>query len=315
MIINCISHYVPETIVSNEYFHSNFNIHVDEIFEKTGIRQRRQTSIIENTNTMAIDAVKRALPKLPYSIDRIDLIIGATYTPYDTVGTLAHAVQRHFKIDSAKCFSLDSACSTVMYALEVADCYLSLKKASKVLIVASENNSAYNDHSDKNSGFLWGDGAAAIFVSKTNYSASDFLIIDISTNGLGSVGKNIDAVYLRPNNGGIKMPYGRDVFQFACKYMVQETINILKKNNLSLEQLKFLIPHQANARIIDYVIKDLNIKKSSVLNNIEEFGNTGSASTLIVLSQNIDKIHINDLVVISAFGGGYSSGAVLLKKI
>jgi 3-oxoacyl-[acyl-carrier-protein] synthase-3 len=137
----------------------------------------------------------------------------------------------------------------------------------------------------------------------------------MNTTGLGHIGRSIDAVYARPRNGGIKMPLGRDVFQYACKYMVQETEQILKKNCIPLDKLNYFIPHQANARITDFVAKKLNLKPSQVLTNIEQLGNTGSASTPIVLSQNWKRFSKNDMIVISVFGGGYSSGAVLLKKI
>ncbi len=315
MIINFVTDYLPDMVISNDYFFDNYGITSDEIIAKSGIKQRRRTMPDENTNTMAIKAVKNVLNKLPYSLNEIDLIIGATYTPYDTVGTLAHAVQAYFKMERAKSFTIDSACSSFLNALEIADCFLKVRKANKVLIVVSEQNSLYNDYSDPKSGFLWGDGAAAIIVSNERYSDNDFEIIDINTTGLGHIGKSIEGVYLKPYNGGLKMPFGKDVFQFACKYMIQETEHILNKNSIAVNQLNYFIPHQANARITDYVTRGLNLDSSRVLSNIEFCGNTGSASTPIVLSQNKHKFRSNDIIVISVFGGGYSSGAVLLKKL
>ena len=315
MIINLVTDYIPDFIIPNEYFFDNYGITNEEIVSKSGIKQRRRTRPDENTNSMAIEAVKKALPDLPFPINAIDLIIGATYTPYDTSGTLAHAVQKQFNICKAKCFTIDSACSSFVNAIEIADCYFVNKKASKALIVISENNSAYNDDSDKNSGFLFGDGAAAVFITNQRYSTDDIEMLDVNTSGLGHIGKSIDAVYVRPNNGGIRMPFGKDVFQFACTYMLLKTEQILNKNGIPLNQLDYFIPHQANARITDYVAKKLNLESSRVLTNIEQFGNTGSASTPIVLSQNMRKFKQNDAIVISVFGGGYSSGAVLLKKL
>ncbi|MPN26623.1 3-oxoacyl-[acyl-carrier-protein] synthase 3 [bioreactor metagenome] len=181
--------------------------------------------------------------------------------------------------------------------------------------MVSENNSAYNDTSDKTSGFLWGDGASAVFISNERCSDEDFEVLDVNTSGLGNIGKSTDAVCLKPGNGGLKMPYGKDVFQYACTYMIQETEQILQKNGIPHNQLNYFIPHQANARITDYVVKKLNLQPSQVLTNIEHFGNTGSASTPIVLSQNLRKFKQYDTIAISVFGGGYSSGAVLLKKL
>ncbi|MDK2977864.1 MAG: 3-oxoacyl-[acyl-carrier-protein] synthase [Bacteroidales bacterium] len=314
MLINLIKNYLPNVVIPNDYFFENYGITNEEIIAKSGIKQRRRTQPNENTNSMAIEAVKKAFFELPFPLNEIDLIIGATYTPYDTVGTLAHAVQKEFNISNAKCFTIDSACSSFVNAIETVDCYFASKKASKALIVVSENNSSYSDTSDKTSGFLWGDGASAVFVSNERCSDEDLEVLDINTTGLGTIGKSIDGVFLKPGNGGIKMPFGKDVFQYACKYMIQETEQILHKNGIPLNQLNYLIPHQANARIIEYVAKKLKLNPSSVLTNIEHFGNTGSASTPIVLSQNWRKFKQNDTIVISVFGGGYSSGAILLKK-
>jgi 3-oxoacyl-[acyl-carrier-protein] synthase-3 len=105
------------------------------------------------------------------------------------------------------------------------------------------------------------------------------------------------------------------VFQYACKYITLETENILKNNDVLLNDLNYFIPHQANARITDFVAKKLKLDDSQVLSNIDRFGNTGCASTPIVLAQNLDKLKPNDTIVLSVFGGGYSSGAVLLRKL
>jgi 3-oxoacyl-[acyl-carrier-protein] synthase-3 len=115
------------------------------------------------------------------------------------------------------------------------------------------DNKSCNDDSDKNSGFLWGDGAAAVVLSNERYSDEDIEVIDINTTGLGTIGKSIDGVFLKPGNGGLKMPFGKDVFQYACTYMIKETEQILHKNDIPISQLNYLIPHQANVRIIDYV--------------------------------------------------------------
>lgn len=302
-------------VITNDYFFNICGLSDEYIFSKTGIRNRRRTRPHENTNTMATDAVSLAIPDLPYSIQDVDLIIGATYTPYDTACTLAHYIQKKFSIKNAKCFTIDSACSSFVNAMEIADCFFALGKAKLALLVISENNSAYCNDSDRFSGFIWGDGASAVFVSNQVCSRNDINVLDINTTGLGHVGKSIESVYLRPGNGGLRMPFGKDVFHYACTYIIDETINILKKNNIPLKSVDYFIPHQANARIIEYVAKNLGFPKSSVINIIEHFGNTGSASVPIALSQHRDNFLKDDLIVISVFGGGYSSGSVLLKKL
>lgn len=315
MIINFVSHYIPDIIVPNNYFSTNYGISKEDIISKSGILERRYCQVGENTNTMAVEAVKRALAQTAFPTQEIDLIIGASYTPYDTIGSLAHTIQKEFHIEHAKCFTVNSACSSFVNALEIVDCYFANKKASKAIVVVSEHNSAYYDRNDKKSVFLWGDGAAAVLVSNERYSDNDFLIIDVNTTGLGHIGKSVDGVCLRPVEDGLKMPFGRDVFQYACNYMIKEIETILKRNNIPIQELNYLITHQANSRISDYVVKKLGINTSRVLSNIKFLGNTGSASTPIVLSQNKERFKKNDIVAITVFGGGYSSGALLLKKL
>ena len=259
MYINTASHYLPTTTIFNEYYTRLVGLSDDWIFKRSGIRSRLKADPNENTNTMAIEAVRSATDRLPYSIKDVDLIVGATYTPYDTVGTLAHAVQRCFNIAKARVVSISSACSSFLNAVEIVEGYFAINKAHKALVVASEHNTAYSTDTDTQSGHLWGDGAAAAFISKKRASEEDIKIIDLNTTGLGHIGKGTEGVYLRPNEGGLKMPFGKDVFVNASKYMISEVKNILKKNHISLEKIVHLIPHQANSRIIAQVAEGLGL--------------------------------------------------------
>jgi 3-oxoacyl-[acyl-carrier-protein] synthase-3 len=314
MYINTISHYLPKQIIRNDYFKKVNGLSEEWILSRTGIQERRKALPEENTNTMANEAVKDALKQVPYSIKDIDLIIGATYTPYDTVGTLAHSVQNEFNISDTKAISISAACSSFINAIEIVEGYFATNKANKALIVASEHNTAYHDEKDMQAGHLWGDGAAAVFISKEQLSENDCQIIDIITNGLGDIGKSVNGVSLRPAKEGIKMPYGKDVFINANKYMTESVIDIINRNSLSIDDINFIIPHQANIRIIEYVRKQLKVNKEKVLVNIDKLGNTGCASTPITFSQNQNKFNKGDLIAFTVFGGGYSSGAMLLKK-
>jgi 3-oxoacyl-[acyl-carrier-protein] synthase-3 len=263
---------------------------------------------------MSIKAVESAIDQLPYPIKEIDLIIGATYTPYDTIGTLAHAVQGYFNIPRARVISISSACSSVLNAIEIVEGYFAADKAQRAIVVASEHNTAYSDDRDKQSGHLWGDGAGALFISKEKFSEKDIKIIDINTRGLAHIGKGVEGVCLRPNDGGLKMPHGKEIFVNASKYMVSEVKDILHKNHLTLKNINYLIPHQANSRIIRNIAESLGLRNGEMITNMEETGNTGCASTIIVLSQNWDRFLSDELIVITVFGGGYSAGAMLLKK-
>lgn len=314
MYINAASHYLPVTIVPNEYYAKLTGLSDEWIYKRSGIRSRTRATADENTNTMSVEATKAAINRLPYSVKDIDLIIGATYTPYDTVGTLAHAVQRFFGIPAARVISVSSACSSFLSAMEIVEGYFATNKARKALVIASEHNSAYSDDMDEQSGHLWGDGAAAVFISKDKASEEDIKILDLNTTGLGHIGKGIEGVYLRPNEGGLKMPFGKDVFTNACKYMVLEVKDILKKNCLTPEEIVHLIPHQANSRIIAQLVKALGLHNGELIMNMEETGNTGCASTMIALSQSWKRFRKSELIVVTVFGGGYSSGAMLLRK-
>jgi 3-oxoacyl-[acyl-carrier-protein] synthase-3 len=262
---------------------------------------------------MGISAVKVALDKLPYDIKEVDLIVGASYSPFDTVATLAHVVQEAFQIPDTRCVYISSACSSFINAMEIVEGYFATGKASKALVVVSEHNTAYSHETDEKSGHLWGDGAAAIFISRDSVGKNEGKIVASMTRGLGNVGKASEAVYLHPRNGGLMMPHGKDVFTHACKYMTEALLDILNKNSIPLVSLTYLIPHQANMRIIKYLACELNFDEEKIITNIQELGNTGSASTLIALSQNMHRLKPDDLVAFTVFGGGYSSGSMLIR--
>lgn len=313
LYINKITHYLPRQVVPNSYFKEVNGLDDDWIYSRTGIKNRSKAGENENTNTMGIKAVQQAVKDLPYPIEEVDLIIAATYSPYDTVATPAHAVQRLFNIEQAQCVSVSSACSSFINAMEIAQGYFAMGKATKALIIGSEHNSAYANETDPQSGHLWGDGAVAVFISPENYSGQDARIIDIYTRGLGHIGKAAEAVYLRPQNGGIGMPEGRDVFLNACHYMIEALEQVTKSYQKNILDLNWISSHQANQRIIKTIAKQTEIPEERFLMNIEERGNTGSPSCAISLSENLYKIKPGDLVGLTVFGGGYSCGAMLLQ--
>jgi 3-oxoacyl-[acyl-carrier-protein] synthase-3 len=313
MFLNAISHYVPEERVHNEYFKKVNGLEDEWIFERTGISTRSKAAKTENTNTMAVDAVKRAIPGLPFDIKEVDLIVGASYSPYDTVTTIGHAIQREFGIQEAQVVYVSSACSSLVNAVEIVEGYFAAGKATRALVVASEHNTAFSDETCSKSGHLWGDGATALFISEEPVGKKPGEILNVFTRGLGHIGKGAEAVYLRPGLDGLQMPDGRDVFIHACNFMRVALEKSLEGCNLTIEDLDHIIPHQANDRIIVNLTKQLNLHPSKVFSNINELGNTGSASTGICLSQNISKIKEDSLVGITVFGGGYSAGAMVIR--
>lgn len=313
MYINRVSHYLPSEIIGNEYFTELNNLSSEWIVERTGISERRKAGEGENTNTMAIDAVKSLLETIPYSKNEIDLIVGATYTPYDTIVSPAHAVQHFLQIPDIPVVSVSSACSSLLNAIELVEGYFAMKKATRALVVVSDHNTAYYNELDTISGHLWGDGASALLISKERQTDSDLFIRKLITGGAATSGKAVEAVVLRPNERGVVMPYGRDVFQNACTYMPKVSQQVLQACGLTIADIDYLIPHQANHRISLNVIGTLGISEDKLLSNIQRLGNTGCAGCAIALSENFDRFEKGQRLVVTVFGGGYSYGAMLIE--
>ena len=295
------------------FFTESFGLTHEWLLGRTGIEERRKASEEENTHTMGIKAVEQLLASSPRAMDTVDLIVAATYTPYDLIVTLGHAIQNQWDIDGAPVVTISSACSSLLNSIEIVEGYFAMGKAQQALVVASEHNTAYYNPTDTKSNHLWGDGAVALLLSQEASNSSSLHVLDLKTGGAGNVGKAMEGVVLRPNHGGIFMPYGRDVFIHACTYMAQSTRAIVSDNGFTLEDVKWFIPHQANRRITRNVAQELGLPEERVLSNIQYLGNTGSAGCGIALSEHREAIQPGDLIVMTVFGGGYSWGTMLVR--
>lgn len=314
MYINSMGYYVPEKRITNDYFFEINGLTSDWIVQRTGIQSRSRAGENENVNTMGFEAIDNALKTLPYDVKDVDLIVSASYCTYDSVATLAHEAQRKYGIHGAKAVYASSACSSFINGLEIIEGYFAMGKAEKALLVCSEQNSYFANESDPKSGHLWGDAAVAFFISKDKVHDNDIRILDVFTEGLGDIGKGPGGVKLRPKEEGISMPDGRDVFIHACRYMIYALNKSLEKTGLTERDIKKLICHQANKRIVAQVAHQLDKPLDDFINNIEELGNTGSASAPLVLAQNIDSLERGDRVALMVFGGGYSCGCFIIEK-
>lgn len=313
MYINAIGCYVPAGRVDNDHFLEVNGLTADWILKRTGISTRSKAAPGESHNSMGLDAIEAALPSLPYDIKEVNLIVSAAYSVYDTVATLAHEAQKKYDIDGAKAVYASSACSSFVNGLEIIEGYFAMGKADKALLICSEHNTYYSNETDPKCGHLWGDGAVAMFVSKERVSDTDIKISHIYTCGLGNISKGPEGVKLRPKEDGITMPDGRDVFIHACKYMIEALDRVTSPDGITPADLTYIITHQANKRIVAQVAHQLGLGEEKFLNNIEELGNTGSASAAIVLAQNLDKFKKGDKVGLTVFGGGYSCGAFTIE--
>ncbi|MDR3366145.1 MAG: ketoacyl-ACP synthase III, partial [Prevotellaceae bacterium] len=243
----------------------------------------------------------------------VDLIVFASYSPSDTVATTAHIVQREFGVKKAKAFYVSSACSSAINAMEIIELFFAGGKASKALLLSADRNTSYYNPKDTKAGHLWGDAAAAFFLSKERTCAYEPQVLDVITHGLGHVGKGKEGVYLDPRKEGIQMHNGKDVFINACTYIAGCAQEITAKNGYAIADLTYFISHQANMRIVSHVVEQLGVPEEKSLNNISELGNTGSVSSMLIFAQNYRRFRPNDLICISVFGGGYSAGACLVK--
>lgn len=314
MFINAIGHYIPSERITNEHFKNLNGLDADWILQRTGIATRSRCSTEETIDTMAFEAVENALPRLPYPIQDVDLIVAAHYCVYDTVGTVAHRVQRKYAIEGAKAVYASSACSSFVNGLEIVEGYFAMGKARKALLICSEQNSYYSNDSDPKAGHLWGDAAVAYFISKDRVTDNDIEVLDVYTESLGHLGKGPDGVLLRPKEGGIAMPDGRDVFMYAVKYMEHALNKNLESCGLKKDDITYFITHQANMRIVKQLARMMEEPMDKFLNNIQELGNTGSASAPLVLAQHQDDLKKGDTVSLMVFGGGYSCAAFTIRK-
>lgn len=313
MYINTTGYYIPNGRVYNDHFLNVNGLTSDWILKRTGISSRSKAAENEGHNSMGLNAIADAVAKLSYDIKEVDLIVSASYSPYDTVATLAHITQQKYDIPNMKAVYASAACSSFVNGLEIIEGYFAMGKAKKALLVCSEHNTYYSNESDPKCGHLWGDGAVAFFLSAERQNENDSEIKQIYTRGLGNVSKGPEGVRLRPKEGGIAMPDGRDVFVHACKYMIQALEGVTSPENLKIQDLTYIICHQANKRIVANVAHQLELSDDKFLNNIEEFGNTGSASAAIVFAQNKEKFKKGDRIGLTVFGGGYSCGAFMVE--
>lgn len=307
--------YLPMMEVDNAHFSALTSREPDWFAKVTGIHRRRRAASGENANTMAINAVARLAQGCPGILTGVDLIVAASYTPWDTVGTMAHAVQRAYDIHGARAIYLSTACSSYINALELVSAYVQTGRSRRALVVAAEHNSLYARDDDDRSGHLWGDGAIAMCLAPAETSTHGVLrLVDVETCGLGDLGGGPDAVYLHPRGAGLVMPMGKDVFFHACREIEAAARQILVRNGLHLDDVRLFVPHQANDRIITHVQERLGLSDERVARTIGDLGNTGCAGAPIALMRHQARIGTGEWALMVTFGGGYSMGAALFRR-
>ena len=299
--------YLPEKILTNHDLAKIVETSHDWIFERTGIEQRHIASENESSVDMAYKASLKAMSMAQLSPNDIDMIIVATATPERKFPSTAVLLQNNLKIEQGFAFDINAACTGFVYALDIADKYIQSKVAKNILVVGSEKMSSLLDWKDRNTCVLFGDGAGAVILSESSKPGI------LSTN-IGSDGSYKDLLTVNIDPEFIEMK-GNDVFKIAVKTMGKLAVSTLEKNNISINQIDWLIPHQANSRIINAIAKKISLPSEKVILTVNKHGNTSAASIPLAFDDAYHSGSLNEgnLIMLEAFGAGFTWGSVLLK--
>lgn len=299
--------YLPEKILTNHDLAKIVDTSHDWIFERTGIEQRHIASKNESSVDMAYKASLKAMSMAQLSSNDIDMIIVATSTPERKFPSTAVLLQNSLKVEQGFAFDINAACTGFIYALDVADKYIQARVAKNILVVGSEKMSSLLDWKDRNTCVLFGDGAGAVILSES--SEPGVLSTDIGSNGSY---KDLLTVNIDPEFIEMK---GNDVFKIAVKTMGKLAVSTLEKNNVTIDQIDWLIPHQANSRIINAIAKKISLPSEKVILTVNKHGNTSAASIPLAFDDayHNGSLKEGDLIMLEAFGAGFTWGSVLLK--
>lgn len=320
--ISGIGSYVPDNVITNEDLSKIVDTSNEWIIERTGIQERRIVDEKTATSDIASVAAERALKDARLKPEDIDLIIVATATSDHSFPSTACIVQKNIGATRAAAFDISVGCSGFVYGLTVGEQFIRSGLYERVLVIGAETLSKIVDWQDRNTCVLFGDGAGACVLERCEEN------MGILASELGSDGTN-GSVLIQPAGGSrqpaneetvknrlhfIKME-GREVFKFAVRVMDKASQSVIEKANLKLEDIDFLVPHQANVRIIDAAAKKLALDQDKVYVNLNKYGNMSSASIPVALQEAIEKKKIKkgDNVLLVAFGAGLTWASMIIK--
>ena len=311
--------YLPEKIVTNAEIAKVLNTSDAWIAKRTGIKQRHIAADGELTSDLGIKASQRALDAAGVSADAVDMIICATSTPDETFPATATRIQAELGCTRGSAFDIQAVCSGFIYALSVADSFVRTEQAETVLVIGAETFSRILDWEDRSTCVLFGDGAGALLLQagEGKGAASDRGVI--STH-LFSDGRHHDALYVDggPSSNGkvghLRMS-GKEVFRHAVVRMAEAIDVALEKNQLLPKDVDWLVPHQANSRIIHAMGRRLNLPEERVVITVDRHANTSAASIPLALAEAVGdgRIKEGDLILMEAMGGGFTWGSALLR--
>ncbi len=321
--ISAISHWVPEKILTNADLERMVDTTDEWIRSRTGITERHILEDGKASSDMGAEAVKKLIEQRNISADEIDGIIVATITPDMFFPSTANLVQYKVGATQAWSFDISAACSGFIYALSLGAQLIEAGRYKKIVVVGTDKMSSITNYRDRNTCVLFGDAAGCVLLEPTedeNTGVIDFLL---HSDGSG-------ADYLHMKAGGSKYPAsvetvandwhyiyqdGKTVFKFAVQKMADVAEQVLKRNSYTGKDVKLLVPHQANLRIIDAAAKRLGLDPKQVLINIDKYGNTTAATIPMALSEayELGKVEKNDLIVMATFGAGFTWASALIR--
>ena len=319
--ITGINAYLPNYILTNDELSTMVDTNNDWIITRTGIKERR--ILKENgkgTSDMGAEAVKGLLEKTGTSPEDIDLLICATVTPDMQFPATANIICDKAGLKNAFSYDLNAACSSYIYALVTASKFIETGSYKKVIVVGADKMSSIVDYTDRTTCVIFGDAGTATLLEPTTEN------IGIRDSILRSDGSG--RIFLHQKAGGSVKPAshetvdarehfifqeGQQVFKFAVTNMADVSVEIMKKNELKSDDVTWLVPHQANLRIIEATARRMKIRKDQVMINIQRYGNTTSATIPLCMWEWENKLNKGDNLILSAFGGGFTWGSIYLK--
>ena len=318
--ITGIGGYVPDHVLSNKDLEKMVDTTDEWIISRTGIKERRILNDSKKaTSYLAIKAAKNLIKKKKLNPESIDLVIVATITPDLPVAATAPYVASQIGAKNAFAYDLQAACSGFLYGMSSAVSYINSGRYKKVLLIGADKMSSIVDYKDRATCVIFGDGGGAVLFekSKNNFGWEDEFFRSNGEDRMAlkiKAGGSLFPTSSESYNNGWHNIYqdGKTVFKYAVSEMSYVTEQIFKRNNLNNENVNFLVPHQANKRIIDATIKRINLSEEKVLMNISKYGNTTAATIPLLLHDYESKFKLGDSLVFSAFGGGFTWGSSYL---
>lgn len=319
--ISGIGAYVPDYVLTNDELSRMVDTNDEWITTRVGIKERHILKIEgEGSSYMGERAVRQLFEKTGTNPDEIDLVLCATVTPDMPFPATASIIADKVGIKNAMHFDINAGCSGFIYTLITAKMYVESGQFKKVLLVTTEKMSSIVDYTDRSTCPLFGDGAAAMLIEPSDDGTG---VIDFIAQSDG-VGRN----YLYMKAGGSCRPAsaetvanrehfvyqeGRTVFKYAVTHMADVSVEVMRRNGITADTLAWLVPHQANLRIIDAVARQMDLSPEKVMINIQKYGNTTSATIPLCLHEWESRLHKGDNLILSSFGAGFTWGAIYLK--